>query len=1144
MRRHRAFACGVLCILLASAYGFAADTGKKKTASTMMVVHSSKNDVSPPLRGIPPKIHLQPRHLQLEPGGMPADVQNREDPVVQGRLAPLAMPAPILDVDGTVFPGVNCNCAPPDTDGEVGATQYLQMVNEAIQVFDKTSGTSVLGPIAIETLWSGFGGVCENNGHGDPVVVYDQLANRWVVSEFAGTSAPRDECVAVSTTNDATGSWYRYDFNINNNDFYDYPKLSVWPDAYYLSMNVFNTAGTVYLGPQPFALDRNSMIAGLPATGITFGPQSTTLGALLPADLDGWTLPPAGAPNPWLSTSGSPWNLYRFHVDWGTPANSTFTLAGTLTPAGYTTLSAGVPQLGTTDLLDNLADRPMFRLAYRRFSDGHESLVGNRTVSSSSIAGIRWWEINNATSGTPGFTQQGTYQPDTTWRWMGSVAMDSAGDLVLGFSASSSSINPEIRYAGRLASDPAGTLAQGEATLFAGTGSQTGTSNRWGDYSDMTVDPVDDCTFWYTQEYYQTTGSFNWRTRIGNFKFPGCSSPPPPTLTPTALSTSTPTPTATVTLTPTRTSSPTPTRTATPTSTSTPAPTATSTATKTPTNTPTATSTNTATATPTNTPTRTPTSTPIPPTQTPTNTSTNTPTSTSTATPTSTPITPTLTPTNTPTQTPTNTPTSTSTNTATATSTNTPTQTPTSTSTATPTNTPITPTLTPTNTPTQTPTNTPTRTSTNTATATSTNTPTPTPTSTSTATPTNTPITPTQTATNSPTQTPTNTSTNTPTSTPTATPTKTPTQTPTNTVTPTASNTLTNTPTLTPTSTPPATPTPTATSGAPPTSTNTPTPTQTQTPTPALPMAAALTVDAHGTGTTSNLNGVLESGETVVVEPGWYNATGLTLTFTGAASNISGPPGPTYGIPDGSADYGSATSGTTTDCYDATPSHDCYLMTVSGPRPAPHWDATVEETLSLGGTPKSWTLHVGESFTDVPVDYMFYRWVEDIFHNGITGGCGAGIYCPTSSVTRAQMSAFLLKAKHGASYLPPTCMGIFTDVPCPSLFADWIEELYVEGITGGCGPGLYCPMNPVTRGQMAAFLMKAKHGSAYVPPACTGVFTDVACPGLFSNWIEELYAEHITGGCGPGIYCPGDPNTRGQMAVFLTKTFGLLLYGP
>ena len=468
MRRYLALACGVLCTLLASGSVFAADSGKKSTASTITVGQSSKNDVSPPLRDIPPKLGLQPRHLQREPLGMPGDVQTRVDPVVQDRLAPQAMPAPILDFDGIHFPGVSCNCAPPDTNGEVGATQYLQMVNEGIQVFDKTSGTSVLGPISIATLWSGFGGVCETGGSGDPVVLYDQLANRWVVSQFAGTTVPRDECVAVSTTSDATGTWYRYDFHLNNSNFYDYPKLGVWPDAYYLSMNVFNTGGTTFLGPQPFALDRASMIAGAPATFITPGLQSTSLGTLICADLDGWNLPPAGAPNPILSTQGSPWKLYRFHVDWVTPANSTFTLGGSLTPAGYTTLTAGVPQLGTTDLLDNLADRPMFRLAYRRFLDGHEALVGNRTVSSSSIAGIRWWEINNATSGSPGFTQQGTYQPDTTWRWMGSAAMDSQGDLALGFSASSASIHPEIRYAGRLAGDPAGTLGSGRSDPVRG----------------------------------------------------------------------------------------------------------------------------------------------------------------------------------------------------------------------------------------------------------------------------------------------------------------------------------------------------------------------------------------------------------------------------------------------------------------------------------------------------------------------------------------------------------------------------------------------------------------------------------------------------------------------------------------------------
>ncbi len=407
-------------------------------------------------------------------------------------------------------------------------------MNEGFQVFSKSTGASLLGPVGIATLWNGFGGVCQNNGAGDPVVLYDQLANRWLISQFAGVSVPTDECIAVSTTSDATGTWNRYGFHLGT-DFFDYPHLGVWPDAYYMSMNVFNSSGTAFLGPQPFAFNRAAMLAGSPATFVTTRNSSvfnSANDAMLPADLDGSTAPPAAAPNPFLmSGTASTWKLWRYHVDFATPANSTFTLGGNLTPAPYGVLCpvsrSCVPQLGTSAGLDGIGDRGMFRLAYRNFGD-HEALVGNQTVSSGGVAGIRWYEINHATAGTPGFTQQSTYQPDTTWRWMGSAAMDQSGDLAIGFSASSASINPQIRYAGRLASDPANTLAQGEAHVFDGTGSQTGTSNRWGDYSDLTIDPVDDCTFWYTNEYYQTTSSFNWRTRIGSFRFPSCGGTPPP----------------------------------------------------------------------------------------------------------------------------------------------------------------------------------------------------------------------------------------------------------------------------------------------------------------------------------------------------------------------------------------------------------------------------------------------------------------------------------------------------------------------------------------------------------------------------------------------------------------------------------------
>jgi uncharacterized repeat protein (TIGR01451 family) len=506
-----------------------------KHSRSIIVGHSAKNDVSRPLRAMPKK-PFRGGGFEREASPNPRPVSRHEDAPDGARQAERFapnMPSPTLNFDGIAFPGVSCFCAPPDTNGEVGATQYVQMVNTGFQVFNKTTGASLLGPLDINTVWDGFGGVCEGESAGDPVVVYDQLADRWLISQFAGQpdSALTDECIAVSTTSDATGSWNRYDFELGS-DFFDYPKLGVWPDAYYMSANVFDEFGTAYLGPQPFAFDRAAMLAGTPATFVTtrnpsiFNPFND---GMLPADLDGSTAPPANAPEPFLmSGTASNWLLWRFHADFGTPANSTFALGGTLTPAAYSVVCPTsrncIPQLGTTTRLDGIGDRGMFRLAYRNFGD-HEALVGNQTVSSGGVAGIRWYEIGNATSGTPAFVQQSTYQPDTTWRWMGSAAMDRDGNLAVGFSASSAAIHPQIRYAGRLALDFPNNLADGEATLFAGPGSQTGTGNRWGDYSDLTIDPVDECTFWYTQEYYATTSAFNWRTRVGSFKFPSCNNP-------------------------------------------------------------------------------------------------------------------------------------------------------------------------------------------------------------------------------------------------------------------------------------------------------------------------------------------------------------------------------------------------------------------------------------------------------------------------------------------------------------------------------------------------------------------------------------------------------------------------------------------
>jgi hypothetical protein len=437
------------------------------------------------------------------------------------QLAPNTI-TPILNFAGIPFPGVICNCAPPDTNGEVGQTQYVQIVNEGYQVFDKTTGASIFGPASIESIWTGMGGVCQTGGEGDPVVLYDQIANRWLISQFA--NGLHDECIAVSTTNDASGTYNRYDFHLGSSNLFDYPKLSVWPDGYYMSMNLFNSTGTAYLGPQVFAFDRTKMLAGLTATMVTFPSLGSSFPPILPGDLDGSTLPPAGAPNPFvLLPDTNTYRVYHFHVDFAIPTNSTFTLFGSSPAAAWTQLCpftrSCVPEQGqsSSNWLDSLGDRLMFRAAYRNFGD-HESLVGNFSVSASGVAGIRWFELRGLTNGPISTFQESTFSPDSTWRWMGSIAMDNQGNMALGYSASSSSIFPQIRVTGRMATDPINTMTLGETHLVDGAGAQTDTSNRWGDYSDMTVDPVDDQTFWYTQEYYDSTSSFNWRTRIGSFK--------------------------------------------------------------------------------------------------------------------------------------------------------------------------------------------------------------------------------------------------------------------------------------------------------------------------------------------------------------------------------------------------------------------------------------------------------------------------------------------------------------------------------------------------------------------------------------------------------------------------------------------------
>ena len=491
-----------------------------------------QQDISPPLRDIPDvgrKKTGPDNPLRL----IPRKFLNQHDPVVQTSTATY-----VATTSGLNFAGVGNgdylfvpNAAPPDTTGAVGATQYVQWVNESFAVFDKATGAIAPGfPKAGNTLWSGFGGGCQTNNDGDPIVAYDKAANRWVLTQFSvtgGGSSGYLQCVAVSTTSDATGSYNRYAFSYGTVQFPDYPKLGVWPDGYYISYNIFNN-GSTFAGAKVCAFDRAKMLTGASATQVCFQ-LSNIFGGLLPSDLDGATAPPAGSPNTFVAFGNDAVSLdtWKFHADFTTPANSSFVHTNIPAPAFSPACSGGgtcIPQAGTSQQLDSLADRLMHRLAYRNFGD-HESLVVNHSVTAGSSVGIRWYELRGI-SATPAVYQSGTYAPDSTYRWMGSIAMDKVGNIAVGYSASSSSINPGIRYTGRAPTDSLGTL-QAETTILTGGGSQIGGLSRWGDYSAMTIDPTDDCTFFYTTEYLKSSGSFNWSTRIASFKFPSCTSAPP-----------------------------------------------------------------------------------------------------------------------------------------------------------------------------------------------------------------------------------------------------------------------------------------------------------------------------------------------------------------------------------------------------------------------------------------------------------------------------------------------------------------------------------------------------------------------------------------------------------------------------------------
>jgi hypothetical protein len=417
----------------------------------------------------------------------------------------------------------------------------VQWVNLSYAIY-RRDGTLLHGPADGRTIWQGFNGPCATENDGDPIVLYDEAADRWLLSQFALPNFPNGpfyQCIAVSATPDPLGTYHRYQFSFGKLN--DYPKFGVWPDGYYMSINQYTCSivSCSWAGQGVAAFPRQAMLAGAAATMIFFDLAAVdpNLGGMLPSDLDG-PAPPSGSPNYYAQFDDDAWGyspdqlqIWEFSANWTTPSSSTFTKRVELPTASFDSnlcnyARSCIRQSGTSRRLDAMGDRLMYRLQYRNFGS-YQTLIANHTVDvASDQAGIRWYEVRLSGGGTS-IHQQGTYAPDGNSRWMGSAAMDANGNIAIGYNVSSSSMFPRIGFTGRLATDPPGQMTMGEGDMQVGSGSQTSSSSRWGDYSLLAVDPTDGCTFWFTTEYYLSTSSAGWRTRIGSFQI-GCGGAPEP----------------------------------------------------------------------------------------------------------------------------------------------------------------------------------------------------------------------------------------------------------------------------------------------------------------------------------------------------------------------------------------------------------------------------------------------------------------------------------------------------------------------------------------------------------------------------------------------------------------------------------------
>jgi hypothetical protein len=554
-----AAAVGVLMV----AVSFPAGVSAKSSDLRPAVGQAIRHDVSPPLREMAAgpakevKIDREVNPLRPPHAGRPV-FAGGPDPRRQSEArlpeAAALTPSPLISFEGLSDDDnaavVGFRVVPPDTEGDVGPSHYFQFINLIFAVYDKATGTIVPGggPHAGNRFWVGFGGPCEANNDGDPIVLYDHLANRWLVSQFSINEGI--QCVALSQTGDPLGAYHRWAFLVSPGQFNDYPKFGVMPDAYYLSLRDFPSGDGDFASAVAF--DRAAMLAGHPAAiFVKFSLPclaDNCPDGIQPPHLEG-PPPPAGTPGifskawdddfsgPLTGTDG--YRLWEFVPNFTVPASSTFTELPIVPSAGFDNTMCGffqakcVPQPKGGERLDPLDEFQMYRAQYRHFdprgpTPAHDSLVINTTVDATggNVAGIRWAELRNAGAGWV-LHQEGTYAPaDGNHRWMGSAAMDENGNIALGYSVSSRNTFPSIRYTSRMAGDPLGTMPGGEVELVAGSDVQARSFSRWGDYSTMSVDPVDGCTFWYTQEYQRNDDAridFDFKTRIGAFRLPGCS---------------------------------------------------------------------------------------------------------------------------------------------------------------------------------------------------------------------------------------------------------------------------------------------------------------------------------------------------------------------------------------------------------------------------------------------------------------------------------------------------------------------------------------------------------------------------------------------------------------------------------------------